>query len=165
MSIPNPRKVCLKERRIKQHKKRRARACPMRLFYAILGAGGAIMLLTTSLLDATIDTVAILTLISLIIYLLPAIIIASAIKKSTAKDSYNAHVIADALRELTPKDSVPVFLPLVEELTYYFDLGDGVFVPKRYYNLEENYYDTPVGAFVPVYEEDNKTIMGFLYKK
>lgn len=122
------------------------------------------MLLTVPSFDFA-DITAILVLISLIVYLLPAIIIASAIKKSTAKDSYNAYLIADALKELAPKDSVPVFLPLVEELTYYFDLGDGVFVPKRYYNLAENYYDTPVGAFVPVYEEDNKTIMGFLYKK
>lgn len=118
-----------------------------------------------SLFDLSIYGIILVSFVSLLIYLLPAIIIASAIKKLNPNTSYDSYVIAKALNNLAPKNSVPVFLPLVEEQTYYFDLGDNVYVPKRYYNLEENFYDTPVGAFVPVYEEDNKTIKGFLYKK
>lgn len=118
-----------------------------------------------SLFDLSIYGIILVSFVSLLIYLLPAIIIASAVKKLNPNTSYDSYVIAKALNNLAPKNSVPVFLPLVEEQTYYFDLGDNVYVPKRYYNLEENFYDTPVGAFVPVYEEDNKTIKGFLYKK
>lgn len=120
----------------------------MDLYDAYFAAGGFVTIL--------------IVLITFLVYLLPVIIISNVIKNSSLNSS---RVIADALTELAPKDSVPVFLPLVQELTYYFDLGDNVFVPKRYYNLEENYYNTPVGAFVPVYEEDNTTIIGFLYKK
>lgn len=108
---------------------------------------------------------AILAFVSFIVYLLPAIIIANAIKKLSSNFTWISCDVVEAAKKNVSKNSVPVFLPLVEEQTHYFNLGDNILVPKRYFNQEENYYDTPVGAFVPVYEEDNETIIGFLYKK
>ncbi|MBO5341969.1 MAG: hypothetical protein J6A73_04715 [Lachnospiraceae bacterium] len=110
-------------------------------------------------------TAIIVIAVALLIYLLPAIIIANAIKKSSLNFSETSYDVVRATKKIVSKNSAPIFLPLVEEQTHYFNLGDNILVPKRYYNLKDNYYDTPVGAFVPVYNEDNETIIGFLYKK
>ena len=83
--------------------------------------------------------------LALLIYLLPAIIIASAIKK------------AARMREL------PQFISLRHSYSSYFDLDYGIRLHRKYAVKDEGLYDTPYGIFVPVYNGDY--IIGFMYSK
>ena len=103
----------------------------MDYFDSILATGGILSVL--------------IIILSLFLYLLPAIIIANAIKK------------AAYMKE------IPQFISLKHAYGSYYELDHNIRLHRKYYKKSEDLYDTPFGVFVPVHQGDY--VVGFMYSK
>lgn len=91
-----------------------------------------------------LPTVVIVFLVFLI-YLLPAVIISSSIKK------------------VAYMNDLPRFIAVKRSNSSYFVLEYGIRIHRKYAVKDKELYDTPYGIFDPVYDGDN--IIGFMYSK
>lgn len=82
-------------------------------------------------------------LVCLFIYILPAKIIADAIKKN---------------------NSISNFLGIDAEYDDSYRLHSGIVVYKKWYDKENDIYISPYGFYIPVYN-NNKDIVSFMYEK